>query len=152
MARKGFSLDFDDFLAVAEEISSISDDLLLKAAVDAVEASRVYINEKVGQAMKKSEYSFKKGEGYSQGDARASLIEVSKMPIEVSGTEVVAYAGVDLADAPEALILAVRGAPNGSPDLNLRHALKVKGKVRKQVDKIQENIFNEALKGALNND
>lgn len=149
MARKGFSLDFDDFLEVAEELSNISDDLLLKTAVDAVEASRNYINEKVGQALKQSEYNFRKGEGYSQGDARASLIEVSKMPVEVQGTEVIAYAGIDLENAPEALILAVKGAPNRSPDKNLYNALKVKGKVRKQVDRIQEKIFSEALKGAL---
>lgn len=149
MAKKGFSLDFDDFLSAAEDISNISNDLLLNTAVSAVEQSRVYINEKIGQAMKKSEYKFKAGEGYSQGDARKSLIEVSKMPVEVHGTEVIAYAGVDLAKAPEALILAVKGAPDRSPDKNLYNAIKVKGKVRKQVDKIQEEIFNAALTEAL---
>ena len=147
---KGFSLDFDGFLDLAEDISNISDELLLEATKTALDQSRVYVNEKVGQALKKSEYNFTKGEGYSQGDARASLIEVSKMPVEVNGTEVIAYAGIDMEKAPEAVILAVKGAPNRSPDLQLRHALQVKGKVRKQVDKIQEDIFiGTLLKEAL---
>ena len=146
---KGFSLDFKGFLDLAEDISNISDDLLLEATKNALDQSRVYVNEKLGQALKSSEYNFRKGEGYSQGEARASLIEVSQMPVEVNGTEVIAYAGIDLEKAPEALILAVKGAPNRSPDKNLYNAIKVKGKVRKQVDRIQESIFNEALKGAL---
>lgn len=146
---KGFSLDFNGFLDLAEDISTISDELLLKATVDALEQSRVYVNEQVGKALKSSEYNFTAGEGYSQGDARASLIEVSKMPVEVNGTEVVAYAGIDLEKAPEALILAVKGAPNRSPDKILYNALKVKGKVRKKVDNIQKEIFNAALTEAL---
>lgn len=148
---KGFSLDFDGFLDLAEDISNISDDLLLEATKNALDQSRVYVNERVGQALKKSQYNFRKGEGYSKGATRESLIEVSKMPLEVNGTQVIAYAGIDMEKAPEAVILAVEGAPHRSPDLNLRHALQVKGKVRKQVDKIQEEIFTAALKEALNN-
>ena len=146
---KGFSLDFKGFLDLAEDISNISDDLLLEATKNALDQSRVYVNEQVGKALKSSMYNFTEGEGYSQGDTRKSLIEVSKMPVEVNGTEVIAYAGIDLATAPEALILAVKGAPNRSADKNLYNAIKVKGKVRKQVDRIQEGIFTTALEEAL---
>ena len=100
--------------------------------------------------MKNSKFSFKKGEKYSQGNARASLIEVDKMPVEVSGTTVTAYAGVDLSQAPEVLILAVHGTPNEAKDAKLHQAIAVKGKVRKQVNELQEAIFTEALKEALN--
>lgn len=146
---KGFSLDFEGFLDLAEDISNISDALLLEATKTALDESRKTINIEVGAAMKASKFSFKKGENYSQGDARASLIEVSNMPIEVNGTEVVAYAGVDLAKAPEALILAVQGTPHQAADKKLYNAIKVKGKIRKKIDQIQSDNFNAVLKEAL---
>lgn len=146
---KGFSLDFEGFLDLAEDISNISDALLLEATKTALEASRVAVNIEVGKAMKQSRFHFKKGEGYSQGDARASLIEVDKMPLEVNGTEVIAYAGVDLAKAPEALILAARGTPHQAADKKLYNAIKVKGKIRKKIDQIQSDNFNAVLKEAL---
>lgn len=146
--NKGFSIDFDGFLDLAEDISNIGNDTLLEATTRALDESRKVVNIEVGKAMKESQYSFKKGENYSQGDARASLIEVSKMPVEVSGTVVTAYAGVDLEQAPEVLILA-SGAPHLAKDKKLYNAIRVKGKVKKTVDEIQANIFNEALKEAL---
>ena len=150
MARKKFSLDFDEFLDLAYDISEqYGDEKLLEATKYALEASRDYVNTKVGKAMKDSKFSFKAGEGYSQGEARKSLVEVSRMPVEVNGTVVTAYAGIDLKQAPEALILAVEGSPHESPDLQLRHALQVKGKVRKGVDNIQEKMFMDVLEGKL---
>ena len=147
--NKGFGLDFSGFLDLAEDISNISNDLLLETAAKALEASRDLVNIEIGKAMKNSKFSFKKGEGYSQGAARESLIEVYKMPVEVSGTTVTAYAGVDLSQAPEVLILAVHGTPHEAKDAKLHHAIAVKGKVKKQVNALQEAIFSEALKEAL---
>lgn len=147
---KGFSIDFNGFLDLAEDISSISTDTLLNATVKALDESRKIVNIEVGAAMKDSQYSFKKGEKYSQGDARESLIEVSQMPVEVSGTVVTAYAGVDLEKAPEVLILA-SGTPHLAKDKKLYNAIKVKGKVKDKVDRIQKDIFTEALKEALGN-
>ena len=147
--NKGFSLDFDGFLDLAEDISNISNDLLLNAAVKALDQSRQIANIEIGSAMKKSEYNFRRGEGYSQGNARASLVEVSQMPIEVSGTTVTAYAGVDLEKAPEVAILA-HGTPHLAKDTMLYNAIRVKGKTGKKIAKVQEAIFNEALKEALN--
>lgn len=148
--NKGFGLDFSGFLDLAEDISNIGNDLLLDVTAKALEASRDLVNIEIGKAMKNSKFSFKKGEGYSQGNARASLIEVDKMPVEVNGTTVTAYAGVDLEKAPEVLILAVHGSPHEAKDAKLHQAIAVKGKVRKQVNKLQEAIFNDALKEALN--
>jgi hypothetical protein len=150
--NKGFSLDFKGFLDFAEDISNISDELLLDTTKKALEASRDIVNIEIGKAMKNSKFSFKKGEKFSQGTARASLIEIDKMPIEIDGTEVTAYAGVDLEKAPEVLILSLYGTPNETKDTKLYHAVAVKGKVRNQVNRVQEQIFSEALKEALKND
>lgn len=145
---KGFSLDFKGFLDIAEDISNLGDDVLLDATVKALDESRKLTNIEIGAAMKASKYSFKKGEKYSQGDARASLIEVSNMPVEVNGTEVIAYAGVDLSKAPEVAIL-MHGTPHLAKDKKLYNAVKVKGSFRKKIDQLQKDIFNNALEEAL---
>ena len=149
--NKGFSLDFNGFLDLAESISEIGNEVLLEATVKALEETKDLVNIEVGKAMKASPYSFKKGEKYSQGHARQSLIEVDAKPIEISGTEVTAYAGFNLEDAPEVLALAY-GTPHLAKDTKLYNAIKVKGKVKKQVNQLQERIFNEALREALKND
>ena len=145
---KGFSLDFKGFLDFAEDISNLGDDVLLDATVKALDESRKLTNIEIGAAMKASKYSFKKGEKYSQGDARASLIEVSNMPTEVNGTEVIAYAGVDLSKAPEVAIL-MHGTPHLAKDKKIYNAVKVKGSFRKKIDQLQKDIFNNALEEAL---
>ena len=148
--NKGFSLDFTGFLDLAESISEVSNETLLEATVKALDESRKLVNIEAGKAMKDSKYSYNKGEKYSQGRARKSLVAVDKMPIEINGTEVTAYAGFDLADSPEVLPLAY-GTPHLAKDTKLYNAIKVKGKVKKEVDKLQKAIFTEALKEALDN-
>ena len=149
--NKGFGLDFGDFLDFAEQIDELGgSDALLNATIKALDESKKYVNEQISDAMNASEYEFTKGSGYSQGEARESLKEISQMPVEVEGTVVKAYTGVDLAKTPEVIVLAVVGAPNRAKDTKLSNAVRVKGKVRKEVDKIQDTIFNEALKEVLN--
>ena len=147
--NKGFGLDFDGFLDLAEDISNISNDLLLETATKALQVSSEMVSIEIGKAMKNSQFSFKKGEKYSQGNARASLVEVSAMQPEISGTTVTAYAGVDLSKAPEVLILAAYGTPNHAKDAKLYQAIAVKGKLKKRIDDMQEAIFTHALKEAL---
>lgn len=148
--NKGFSLDYEGFLGFAEQLDEIGgSDALLNATVKALDESKKYVNEAVREAMNSSEYNFD-GTGYSQEQARKSLEEISRVPVMVEGTVVKAYTGVDLADTPEVIILAVVGAPDRAKDNRLANAVRVKGKIRKEVDKIQEQVFNDALKEALN--
>ena len=147
--NKGFSVDFNGFLDLAESISEVSNETLLDATTKALEATRDLVNIEIGKAMKASRYSFKKGEKYSQGHARKALIETQDKPVEISGTEVTAYAGFDLTIAPEVLPLAY-GTPHLAKDTKLYNAIKVKGRLKKEVDQLQERIFTEALKEALN--
>lgn len=146
-ANGGFSLDFKGFLDLAEEISErFSDEWLLYAAEQAIEETRKYVNGEIAAAMDTSKYSFTEGIGYSQGDAVASLTEVSNMPTKVEGTVVTAYAGVDLEKAPEVLMLAY-GTPHLAKDTKLYNAIKVKGMVKKEVERIQKKVFDTVLGG-----
>ena len=151
--NKGFSLDFNGFLDLAEDISEkYGDELLLSAAEQALDETRKYVNGEISKAMQSSPFNFEAGKGYSQGKAIKSFNEVANMPIEVSGTQVTAYAGFDMDEAPEALILATFGAPHRAYDSKLQNAIKVKGKVKKEVDRIQEKVFNTVLAGGAIND
>ena len=146
-ANGGFSLDFKGFLDLAEEISEqYSNDRLLYAAEQAIEETRKYVNGEIKAAMETSKYSFTEGIGYSRGAAAESLAEVSNMPTEVEGTVVTAYAGVDLEKAPEVLMLAY-GTPHLAKDTKLYNAIKVKGKVKKEVERIQRKVFDTVLGG-----
>ena len=151
MAKKGFSLDFNGFLDLAEDISNIDNKLLLDVVTNVLDETRKKVNIEIGSALKDSEYNFEAGVGYSKGKARKSLIEVHNMPVEVNGTVVTAYAGFDLNEVPEVLILAIEGAPNREKDKRLYNAIKVKGKVKKHVDELQEKMFKKALEEALKN-
>ena len=149
--NKGFSLDFKGFLDLAEDISKqYGDAALLQATEKALDETRKYVNGEVKRAMENSTYSFDKGVDYSQGTAKKSLEKVAAMPIETSGTVVTAYAGVDLEEAPELLILAY-GTPHLAKDTKLYNAIKVKGKVKNEVDKIQAEVFRKALEGGGSN-
>jgi hypothetical protein len=146
--NKGFGIDFKDFLDVAEDISEKYSDVWLGyAAEQALEATRRYVNGEIYKAMLNSPFNFLEGEGYSQGKAMDSFIEVSDMPTEVEGTKVTAYAGFDLEKAPEALILATYGAPHRGYDTKLQNAIKVKGKIKKEVERIQKEVFDTVLEG-----
>ncbi len=147
--NKGFGLDFDGFLDLAEEINKISsEETLIEVAKQTIELTKDYVNNEVEKAINSSKYSFTKGENYSQGDARASLEEVKQMPVEVNGTEVIGYAGFDLSKAPEVLPLAY-GTPHLAKDKNLYNAIKVKGKVGKKVEEIQKTAFTNALENLI---
>lgn len=150
MAKNKFSLNFDGFLDLTREVDKLGEGLLIQATKEAIQATKDYVNAEVEKAMNTSKHSFIDGEGYSKGKAKRSLEEVASMPVQIIGTNVVAYAGVDMKEAPEVVILAT-GTPHIAKDTKLSNAIRVKGKIRKEVDRIQKEVFTEALRRGLNN-
>lgn len=150
MQNKGFSLDFKGFLDFAESIDELGKgDALLEVVTEAMQQTKDFVNGECEKALNSSKYSFTEGEKYSQGKARASLAKVKQMPVEVDGTTVTAYAGFDLEDAQEVLPLAY-GTPHLAGDKKLYNAIKVKGKVKTQVAKLQNDIFTKSLEKLAN--
>lgn len=148
--NKGFSLDFSGFLDLAESIDELGKgDTLLTVVTEAIQETKDLVNGECEKAMASSKYSFDEGNKYSQGKAKASLEKVKKMPVEVSGSIVTGYAGFDLADAPEVLMIAY-GAPHTPKDNKLYNAIKVKGRVKKDVEKLQSDIFAKGLSKLVN--
>lgn len=150
MAKTTFSLDFDGFLDLAADIDNLGNGYLQQAVTNAFTASKDYVNNAVDEAMEQSKYNFNRGQGYSRGKAKASLSKVSNMPVEWDGSVASAYIGVRLRDALEVQFL-IYGTPHLAADTNLRNAIKVKGKYKKEVSKIQLEEFTKVIGGALNN-
>lgn len=150
MAKKSrWDINFDGFMDLAREISEkYGDEALLNATAKALDETRKYVNGEIEKAMNESKYHFNGG-GYSKGRSKQSLEKVKQMPIEINGSVVSAKAGVDLAEAPQVIILA-SGTPHIKKDTKLNNAIRVKGKVKKEVDEIQQKVFFEALERGNN--
>lgn len=144
MAKAKFGLNFDGFKDLARQVDELGKGYLKQATENALVKSAEYANGEVIKAMNESRYNFIAGQGYSKGRARASAEEVAKTPIEWEGTVAKIPVGVSWKQAPEATILAY-GTPHIKPDTRLRNALRVKGQVRKEVSRIQQEEFQKVI-------
>ena len=149
MAKNNFSLNFDGFLDYAKQLDELGDKYLKQATENALTKSKEYANNSIINAMKTSRFNFN-GSDRSTGKALKSVEEVNAKPVEWEGTICTAYVGTDLKVAPEALILAL-GTPHIKGDTNLKNALKVKGKYRKEMSLIQQQEFLKVIKEASEN-
>ena len=149
MAKNKFSLNFDGFLDLAREVSELGDEALKKAVDNAFTVSKDYVNNEVAKAMEQSRYNFD-GTGYSRGKAKASLEEVAELDVTWNGTVAEAYIGVKTKEALEVLFLSY-GTPHIAADTKLLNAIKVKGKVKKEVERIQQEEFTKVIEEALTN-
>lgn len=156
MGKNKFSLDFDGFLKLADQVDRLGDGYLKLATENALRKSTDYVNQEVENAMNKSKYSFTAGQGGSKGRARESLEKVSQMPIKWEGTKAFAYIGVDLSEATEVIFLMNGTTLNGNPhikaDTKLKNAIKVKGKVKKKASEIQKEEFTKVIEEAMKKD
>lgn len=151
MARQGISVDFAGIFDLQDTLKSLGGDVYKQAVINALGASKDFVNAEIKKAMDASPYNFD-GSKYSQMKTKDSLTEVERLDVEIKGDQAVAYAGVSFYDAPELWFTAHGGASNPhSPitDQNLYNAVRVKGKVLKQVQEIQKEEFNKVIEEAL---
>ena len=148
MAKTKFSVDFRGFLDLAKQVDEMGGGFLKKATESALIKSKEYVHQEIERALEASPYNFK-GTGRSHGTTRKSAEKVAEMPLTWSGSVATEYVGVSWYDAPEATLLAF-GTPHIEGDARLRNALKVKGKVAKEVKAIQKAEFERILKEAGN--
>ena len=158
MAKNKFDLDFAQFLDYARIIDErLGVKELQAAAAEALEKSAMRANSNISVAMKKSRYAFDKGEQTisktgrrnqpATGKAKASLAKVARKEVEVNGTTITAYAGVNLEEAPEVVMLAT-GTPHITADRDLNNAIKCKGKYKREVAQIQQQVFFQKVQAA----
>jgi len=149
MARQKFSLNFDGFLEYANKVDQLGEGYLKTATENALTKSKDYINSAISQAMDASPYHFNREPGSrSTGRAKKSLEETASMPVEWEGSVAYAYIGTDLKVAPEEIILAM-GTPHIKADINLRNAVKAKGKYGKEASRIQQEEFAKIIEEGM---
>ena len=151
MARQGIGIDFAGILSLQEMFKGLGDEVYKQAVINALGASKDYVNDEILKAMNASKYHFD-GTGYSKGKTRESLTEVERLDVELRGDQAIAYAGVSYYDARELWYTAHGGGSNPhSPitDQNLYNAVRVKGKVLEKVQEIQKEEFNKVIEEAL---
>jgi hypothetical protein len=148
MARNKFGLDFDGFLDLARKVDEMGGDALKRATENALEKSADYANGQVIEAMNNSPYSFIAGKHYSTGRSKKSAEDVAKKPLEWEGTVAKEYVGVSWKDAPQVTYLS-SGTPHLKGDTRLKNAVRVKGKVRKEVSRIQQEEFQKVIAEAM---
>ena len=148
MARNKFGLNFDGFLDYARKVDEMGGDALKRATENALEKSAEYANGQVIEAMNNSPYSFTKGKNYSRGTSKSSAEEVAKTPLEWEGTVAKEFVGVSWKVAPQVTYLS-SGTPHLKADTRLKNAVRVKGKVRKEVSRIQQEEFQKVIAEAL---
>ena len=148
MAKNKFSLNFDGFLDLARQIDELGEGYLKQATENALTKSKEYVNGQIAEALETSPYNFK-GTGRSHGTTKKSAEKVADMPLEWQGTLAILPVGVSWYDAPEATLLAY-GTPHIKGDTKLRNAIKVKGKVAKEVSQIQKEEFLKVMEEAQN--
>ena len=148
MVKKRFSIDFDGFLDLAAKVDQMYDrNTLIYVAKNALDESKRYVQNATDEALNMStRYHYKKGEKYATGRMMESAKKVSGLDTEVVGTSATAYIGFDLSESPEA-VFALYGTPHKTKDAVLYRAVKVKGAIRNNVDKIQAEVFNNAVAG-----
>ena len=151
MARQGIGIDFAGIFDLQDTFKQLGNEVYKQAVINALSASKDFVNEEIEKAMNASKYHFD-GTGYSKGKTKDSLTEVEKLDVEIKGDQAIAYAGVSYYDARELWYTAHGGGSNPhSPitDQNLYNAVRVKGKVLKQVQEIQKEEFNKVIEEAL---
>lgn len=148
MARQGISVDFEGVFELQNTLASLGDEIYKKAVVNALAASKDYVNGEIQKAMDASQYHFD-GTKYSLLKTQKGLNKVEQMDVEIKGAQAVAYAGVSFYDAPELWYIA-HGAPHTPADQNIYNAVRVKGKVKQEVERIQKEEFNKVIEEALN--
>lgn len=149
MARSKIGIDFEGVFDLQKTLSNLGEATLQKAVINALAASKDYVNDEIKKAMDASPYHFD-GTKYSKLRTQKGLNKVEQMNVEIKGTQAVAYAGVSYYDAPELWYLAHGGTPHAPiVDKNLYNAVRVKGNVKQRVQEIQKEEFNKVIEEAL---
>ena len=145
------SIDYKALQKLQDKIANLGSEYVKQATINALTKSKEYANSKVEEAMDNSVYHFKKAKGSrATGNALKVANEVSQLPVEVVGGFVYAYVGVSWSVAPEVTYLAF-GTPHIAADWRLHQAVKVTGKIKEEVLRIQQEEFNKVMKEAMNN-
>lgn len=144
MASK-FSLNFDGFLRLAEQLDELQAGALQRATENALKATDKYVTSEVEKAVASSKYDFN-----HTGETKASIDR--NMAVEWEGTRASAAAGFHISQGGLPSVFLMYGTPHIKPDTKLRTAAKGTGKHKKAIEEIQQSVFNKVIERVMRND
>jgi hypothetical protein len=150
-SQRGISVDFGGVFELEKVLQSLGGDVYQTAVINALTKSKEYVNDEILKAMEQSPYNFD-GKHYSRLKTKKGLEKVEKMDVKINGNEAIAFAGVSFKVAPELWYTAHGKASNPHApitDQKLYNAVRVKGKVKEEVQRIQKEEFNKVIEEAL---
>lgn len=145
MAKNKFALNFDGFLALAEQIDTLQAGALQRAANNALQATDDYVTAEVDKAVAASKFDF------NHTGKTKSTIDRNKA-VDWEGTKASAKAGFSISSGGLPSIFLMYGTPHIKPDTKLRAAAKGTGKHKKTIEGIQATEFNKVLAEVMHND
>lgn len=145
MARNKFALNFDGFLALAEQLDELQAGALKNATENALKATDDYVTTEVDKAVAKSKFNFDR-----TGKTKASIDR--DKTVEWEGTKASAKAGFRINSGGLSSVFLMYGTPHIAPDQNLRKAAKGEGKHKKAIQEIQAAEFNKVIEEVMKQD
>lgn len=143
---KNFALDFDGFLDFARRVEELGESGALKQATEnALKATDEYLTPKIENAMQASPHNF------SRTGKTAGTLD-KNYTVEWSGTVAKAKVGFKISEGGLPSLFLAYGTPHIKPDVNLKNAMKGKGKYKKEISEIQKAEFNKVISEVVGND
>lgn len=135
---KQWGIDFEDFNYYAKKIESLSDKETLRQVADkALKKTHNYLTPKIDDAFSKHNRTGRTSKSLRQEDGTEWTSDVGSIDV-----------GYDIKNGGLASIFLMYGTPRIKPDKKLYNLFYGK-KIKREVFKIQEEVFNEELEKLL---
>lgn len=150
MARKS-GIDFDELLELGSKLDELAGDEGIKRAVEsAMIATDKYVTKEVEKAVNTSKYNFKR-----TGRTKSSLEK--NYEVEWDGTTARVYDGFIIKEGGKqsdgvTSIYLMYGTPLIKPDTKLKNAVRGTGKHKKEIQKIQSEVFQKVIERVMKDD
>lgn len=138
MAKNRMTISFSGFDEIAEQLDKLGGDLK-EVTSKALKETHQYVTPKVKAAFSKHDVKY-------THQTASSIIELAD--IEWQGTIAEVGVGFKISNGGLASIFIMYGTPRMRPDRNLYNAI-YGSKVKKEVAKLQQQIFEEAIVEAM---
>lgn len=142
-STKGFSIEFEQFQALAEQLEQLAGmDGVIEATEKALIATDDYVTAEIDKAVASSKFDFDR-----TGKTKSSIDRDKS--VEWNGTTAIVKTGFTISKGGLPSIFLMYGTPKIKPDTNLKNAAKGEGIHRDKINKIQQEEFNKVIKRVM---
>lgn len=150
MAKKG-GINFDELLELGSKIDELAGSEGIKRAVEsAMLATDEYVTKEVQKAVNTSKYNFERTGRTKDAIEKQYEVEWDGMTARVKDGFVIKEGGKP--SEGFASIYLMYGTPLIKPDTKLKNAVRGTGKHKKEIQKIQSEVFQKVIERVMTDD